>query len=440
MSAAATDIHAEWERIGILADCVAACRRGEPVAGPLKARLMTVNESVAHERRSPVWSEFATRYGLAPVDQDILACVVAPTVEPHIGWRYQALQPGIGSPYPSAALLRELLLLDAADGARLLARLGRDAPLRRHNLIEAFAQRDSFEPVRPAEASIRHFLGVEDTSHAIPGANRETVEIGWDDLVLPGACLDAVRELVAYVVHREKVVDGWGASHSGGPVALFAGPSGTGKSHAAAVVANALPGFELYRVDLGILVSKYVGETEKNLNALFDAAHDRKVVLLFDEADSLFGKRADVRDARDRYANMEISHLLSRIERHSGPCILTSNLKQHVDPAFVRRFHVVVDFPLPGVSERERLWRQYLPREAPRCDSLDYAMIAEAASLTGGQIKNAAVRAAFLAADEDASIGYEQLARSIRRELAKEGKEIFGSTLGALAEHLPEAM
>jgi SpoVK/Ycf46/Vps4 family AAA+-type ATPase len=231
----------------------------------------------------------------------------------------------------------------------------------------------------------------------------------------------------------------WGARLPGGPIALFAGPSGTGKTLAAEVIANTL-GRRLYRVDLGMLVSKYIGETEKNLNALFDAADGQNVVLLFDEADSLFGRRGDVREARDRYANMEVSHLLSRIERHRGPCILTTNLRQHLDSAFARRFQVVIDFPRPDISSRAMLWRRALPKFAPLSPDISMEQLGAALELTGAQIRNSALHAAFLAAAQDSVISLAHIAAAVMSELVKDGREVPLSSLGMLAAHLPEEL
>jgi SpoVK/Ycf46/Vps4 family AAA+-type ATPase len=181
-----------------------------------------------------------------------------------------------------------------------------------------------------------------------------------------------------------------------------------------------------------------VGETEKNLNGLLDAVTDQPVVLLFDEADSLFGRRADVKDARDRYANMEISHLLTRIEQHRGPCLLTTNLRQHLDAAFLRRFHVVVDFPRPDAAARVALWALHLPPRAPRTDEVDPERLAQAVVLSGAQIRNAALRAAYLASAAEAPLGLPHLARAIWMELAKDGRELNPAMLGSLAEFLSE--
>jgi SpoVK/Ycf46/Vps4 family AAA+-type ATPase len=238
------------------------------------------------------------------------------------------------------------------------------------------------------------------------------------------------------VTHRDRVVGEWGGRLHGGPVALFSGPSGTGKTFAAEAVAREL-GWPLYRVDLGLLVSKYVGETEKNLSSLFDAADGRRMVLLFDEADALFGKRGEVREARDRYANMEVSHLLSRMERHEGPCILTSNLRRSLDPAFARRFQSVIEFAFPDARDRERLWRLYLPPKAPYEPDVHPARLAAALELSGAQIANVSLQAAFLAASEGRPLGLEHVARAARTEFLKSGAEFLPSSLGELSAFLP---
>jgi len=194
----------------------------------------------------------------------------------------------------------------------------------------------------------------------------------------------------------------------------------------------------LYRVDLGRLVSKYIGETEQNLNNLFDAAYGRPIVLQFDEADSLFGKRGEVKEARDRYANMGVSHLLARIESHYGPCILTSNLRKHLDPAFARRFQMVVEFPRPDAAARAQLWRLLFPPRAPHLDEVDPVLLGRAVALSGGNIRNAALHAAYLAAGEERPISLRHVALAVWRELAKDGRELSLLDLGLLAQHLPD--
>jgi SpoVK/Ycf46/Vps4 family AAA+-type ATPase len=210
----------------------------------------------------------------------------------------------------------------------------------------------------------------------------------------------------------------WRGRVAGGPVALFSGPSGTGKTLAANVLANILE-LDLYKTDLGLLVSKYIGETEKNLNALFDAAAREPILLMFDEADSLFGRRSEIESSHDRYSNSAVKYLLSRIERYRGPCVLTSNSKEQFDPGILRRLQFVIEFPLPEAAERSRLWRLYLPDRAPIDRDVDTDSLARESELTGGQIRNAALHAAFLAAGESSPISSKHITSAVEAELAK---------------------
>jgi SpoVK/Ycf46/Vps4 family AAA+-type ATPase len=295
-----------------------------------------------------------------------------------------------------------------------------------------------YTPLRASAAITARLLDRPYGAPTPPGAVAVHVRAGWDELVLPPDRITALREFLAWVHQLPTIVTQWRARDHGGPVALFAGPSGTGKTFAAAVLATEL-GWPLYRVDLGLLVSKYIGETEKNLNRLFDAVDGEPAVLQFDEADSLFGRRGEVRDARDRYANLEVSHLLARIEHHHGPCVLTTNLRRHLDPAFARRFQVVLDFPRPDAPARARLWRLQLPPQAPLDAALDLEKVGAAVTLTGGGIRNAAMHAAVLAATDGRPIGPEHIALAAWRELAKDGRDLQPVALGALLEHLPVA-
>ncbi|MBC9208858.1 ATP-binding protein [Roseomonas aerophila] len=251
-------------------------------------------------------------------------------------------------------------------------------------------------------------------------AERLSPEAGWDDLILPPAQEALLREIAGQVRGRAAVLEDWGfrarLRRGLGVAALFSGPSGTGKTLAAEVLANALE-LDLVRIDLSAVVSKYIGETEKNLRRIFDAAETGGAVLLFDEADALFGKRTEVKDSHDRYANIEVSYLLQRMETYRGLAILTSNMKEALDLAFLRRLAFVVDFPFPDVAERERLWRRAIPEAAPT-EGLDYRRLAQL-SLPGGHIRNVALGAAYLAADAGAPIGMAHLLHAARRECAK---------------------
>jgi SpoVK/Ycf46/Vps4 family AAA+-type ATPase len=203
--------------------------------------------------------------------------------------------------------------------------------------------------------------------------------------------------------------------------ALFAGPSGTGKTMGAEVVARDL-GLDLYKIDLSTVMSKYVGETEKNLERIFRAARNSNAILFFDEADALFGKRSEVRDAHDRYANVEISYLLQRMEEYDGLVILTSNLSQNMDEAFVRRMHFTVEFPYPEAEDRKRIWEIVFPQQAPLAAGVDFAALAERYRLTGGNIRNIALTAAFLAARDGGVIDMQHLLWATRREFQKMGR------------------
>jgi hypothetical protein len=426
----------EWERIDLLGACLSAARRGMDIPREMGQRLDVVQQEVHSVRQDDPWRSVAADFGLETLDQDILACSLAPEAEPRLGWMYQELQPGLDSPYPTPALIREMFVMNSAESFRFNRRLRPNAPLARSGMIEGHSA-SLFQPIRPSPRACAGLLGWPAAgSPALPGAVEIPLRATWDDLVLPRHCLKQLREFILWVTHRRQVELDWGGRITGGPVALFSGPSGTGKTFAAEVVANGL-GWPLFRVDLGLLVSKYIGETEKNLNALFDAADGQAVVLLFDEADSLFSKRGEVKEARDRYANMEISHLLSRIERHRGPCILTSNLRQHIDSAFTRRFQMVVDFPRPDAAARTKLWRLHIPPQAPCDPALEPELLGRELNLSGGQIRNAALHAAFLAAGESAPIGLAHVASAVLTEFAKKGGELSSARLGKLAACLP---
>ncbi|MFD6184564.1 AAA family ATPase [Streptomyces goshikiensis] len=253
-------------------------------------------------------------------------------------------------------------------------------------------------------------------------AQRVETVYGWDDLVLPPECAAQLAEVCERVAHGRQVMDDWGFEHTlsrgRGVSALFTGPPGTGKTMAAEVIAREL-GLDLVKIDLSTVVSKYVGETEKNLERVFTAAADTDAVLLFDEADALFGKRSEVREAHDRYANIEIAYLLQRMERYEGLAVLTTNLRRNLDEAFTRRLQFIVEFPFPGEADRERIWRVCFPPRAPRDPALNFARLARDFQLTGGSIRNVVLHAAFLAASDGTAIGMPQLIRATRREFQK---------------------
>ncbi len=254
----------------------------------------------------------------------------------------------------------------------------------------------------------------------------------WSSIVLAPDILDSLRELVGRVRHGKTVFDTWGMSRtmatSRGLTALFQGPPGTGKTLVAGVIAREL-GLDLYQVDVSKVMSKWIGETERNLSAIFDAGEDGQVILLFDEADSLFAKRTEVRSSNDRYANLEVNYLLQRLDSFEGIAILTTNSGTSIDQAFKRRMSFRLSFPFPDEETREELWRAHLPAELPIAGPLALDVLARKYQLSGGYIRNACLRAAFLAAQEETSLHQRHLERAVTLEFAELGKLSSGGTL-----------
>jgi hypothetical protein len=260
----------------------------------------------------------------------------------------------------------------------------------------------------------------------------------WCDLVLPTKLIQQLREFCVRVARANQVLEEWGfdrrLSLGKGAAALFAGPSGTGKTLAAEVIASELK-LDVYKIDLAHVISKYIGETEKNLDRIFRAAEDSSAILFFDEADALFGRRSEVRDSHDRYANVEISYLLQRMEAYQGATILATNLSQNLDESFARRFAITIRFPFPDAAERERIWRTIWPTETPLGGDINFHHLADRFKLSGGNIKNAALAAAFLAAEDGGPLTTKHLLRAVEREYQKMGKCV---TAEALAEEFHE--
>ncbi len=256
----------------------------------------------------------------------------------------------------------------------------------------------------------------------------------WDDIVLPPDQLSQLREVCNQARFRHLVFGDWGfgrkLSLGKGLNALFAGPPGTGKTMAAEVIAGELQ-LDLYKIDLSQVVSKYIGETEKNLDRIFTAAESANAILFFDEADALFGKRSEVKDSHDRYANIEIAYLLQKMEEYEGVAILATNLRQNLDEAFARRMHIIVEFPFPDEEQRRRIWEVTFPREAPLDADVEFSALAREIKLAGGNIRNIALGAAFYAAADGQVINLAHLARAARREHQKLGRAWNESCLRA---------
>lgn len=260
---------------------------------------------------------------------------------------------------------------------------------------------------------------------------------GWEDIVLPREVFEQLQDIAAQVAHRALVYEKWGfgakLSRGRGTSALFSGVSGTGKTMAAEILANHLK-LDLYRIDLSAVVSKYIGETEKNLRRVFDAAEKSGAILFFDEADALFGKRSEVKDSHDRYANIEINYLLQRMEEYRGLAILATNMKSLLDQAFLRRLRFQVEFPFPDMEYRNRIWQKSFPSQTA-LGSIDYSFLARL-EVSGGNIKNIVLNAAFLAADDGQVVEMNHILRATKREYAKIGKMVLESEFGSYYERV----
>jgi SpoVK/Ycf46/Vps4 family AAA+-type ATPase len=298
---------------------------------------------------------------------------------------------------------------DAVDTARNLARwrAGMAAPMTTRDIYEACRRR---------------------SNQKLASLSRKiTPRYQWRHIVLPASRVQQLRDVCDYVKYREQVFGQWGfgrkSAYGNGLSSLFSGPSGTGKTMAAEIIAGEL-GLDLYKIDLSIVVSKFIGETEKNLSKIFSEAETSNAILFFDEADALFGKRSEVKDAHDRYANIEVGYLLQRIEEYDGIVILATNLRKNIDEAFVRRLQFTIEFPFPNVAERRRLWEVVWPSETPRDPAIDFDGLAERYEITGGSVRNIALAAAFLAAHDGRPVSMDHLLRATQRELQKMGKII----------------
>jgi SpoVK/Ycf46/Vps4 family AAA+-type ATPase len=247
----------------------------------------------------------------------------------------------------------------------------------------------------------------------------------WQDIVLPPDLFEQLQEIYSYIKQYYKVYSDWGFEKKltlgKGLNALFSGPSGTGKTMAAEIIAHELQ-LDLYKIDLSTVVSKYIGETEKNLSLIFKEGQASNAILFFDEADAIFGKRSEVKDAHDRYANIEIAYLLQKMDEYDGMVILATNLRKNIDEAFSRRMHFTIEFPIPDENDRKRIWQNIFPAEAPLDKDIDFSFLARQFQITGGNIKNIALSAAFLAAQNGSEISMDNIIKAIKREYQKMGK------------------
>ena len=260
---------------------------------------------------------------------------------------------------------------------------------------------------------------------------------GWGDLVLPDDKMQQLRGVEGRVRHRQLVHREWGfgqkLSRGKGLNVLFTGPSGTGKTMAAEVLAGALS-LTLHQIDLSTVISKYIGETEQHLSAIFREAESSQTLLFFDEADALFGKRTEVKDAHDRYANIEVNYLLQRIEQYEGIVVLATNLQRNLDDAFIRRINEVIEFPMPDEAAREQIWQRHFPAEAPTKE-IDFAFLAKQFKLAGGSIRNVAMAAAYAAAEDGSAIDMGHVIPAIQAEYQKQARLVMENEFGKYLHH-----
>jgi winged helix domain-containing protein/ATPase family protein associated with various cellular activities (AAA) len=300
----------------------------------------------------------------------------------------------------------------------------RDAAATARNLARGRVLEAAAAPM-PNQAELQAACRLHSNPKLSALAQKITPKYGWSDIVLPADRLEVLREICNAVRYRARVYEDWGfggkLSLGKGLNVLFAGPPGTGKTMGAEVVAGEL-GLDLYKIDLSTVVSKYIGETEKNLARLFAEGETSNALLFFDEADALFGKRSEVRDSHDRYANLEISYLLQRMDEYEGVVILATNLRKNMDDAFARRMHFTLEFPFPGESDRQRIWSGLWPAATPRSEEIDLDLLARRYEIAGGNIRNIVLAAAFLAAADGGTVTMAHLLRATQREYQKMGK------------------
>jgi len=434
------------------ADARLAVRRAAALAGDdlLRLRAADIPADVAErEHLARLWRR---EFVLGPV----MLLVELDDADPAAAGRVGAFADAVAGPVvvigpgPLGALRPELAVTLAPTGRDEQRRLWRDHLGGSHASLEPLVERavgqfslgisdvvDVADAVAAANGDGATVLWERCRSRTRPGlaslAEHVVTGAGWDDLVLADDDLDVLRTIVEHVRHRATVQEAWGLDHGArgvGISALFHGPSGTGKTLAAEVVANAA-GLDLFRIDLSAVVSKYIGETEKNLSRIFDAAEAGGAVLLFDEADALFGKRSEVRDSHDRYANVEVSYLLQRMETYRGLAVLTTNLRQALDTAFLRRLHFVVAFPFPDEVQRAEMWRRVFPPGVATLD-LDVDKLARL-GLSGASIRGIALHASYAAAASGGPVELDHVRIAARRELAKLDQSLSrGEAMGLL--------
>ncbi|MGH9152745.1 MAG: ATP-binding protein [Acidimicrobiales bacterium] len=404
--------------------------------GGLSGRLLAIDgpdEGIPplsrYHGRAPLAQVIAAA-GLTASEALVLVAAIAPHVDEKFDRLYAELTDRPGAVGLSGEVARTLAARTFTGRLEAAARLSSSAPLLASGLLSLDQAGDLSSRLRADPALVRWVLGLRSepvTMSADFPARPLTTVYTLDDVVLPGPARRRITDLANRIAHRDLVVETWGFGrhhdNTAGLVALFHGPPGTGKTMTAAALSRSA-GLSAYLVDLSALVSKYIGETEKALARVFDRAVRERCLLVFDEADAVFGRRTEVSDSHDRYANQEVSYLLSRIESHPGAVILTTNLLSNIDEAFQRRIQVMVEFPEPGPGERVRLWRAVLPRELPVADEVDLDLLGQRFPLSGAQIRDASLDAAYLAAANGGVVTQEYLLSAVHRQFEKAGRTV----------------
>lgn len=431
MTALAAELRAALEML----EAVIAIRVEERRGGPA-GRLLGVDEPdeaippLSRYRGSAPLAQLIDTAGLTAAEALVLVAAIAP----HVDEKFDRLYAGLTDRPSATGLTGEVARTLAARtfGGRLdaAARLSGGGPLLASGLLSLDTPGDLAGRLRAEPGVVRWVLGLPPepvtVSADFPARPLSTVH-SLEDVVLPALARRRIADLADRIAHRDLVVETWGFGrhhdNSSGLVALFHGPPGTGKTMTAAALSRST-GLPAYLVDLSALVSKYIGETEKSLARVFDRAVRERCLLVFDEADAIFGKRTEVSDSHDRYANQEVSYLLSRIEAHPGVVVLTTNLLSNIDDAFQRRIHVMVEFPEPGPGERVRLWHSVLPPELPMAGDVDLDLLAQRFPLSGAQIRDAGLDAAYLAAADGRVVTQEYLINGVHRQFEKAGRAV----------------
>ncbi|MCU0526246.1 MAG: ATP-binding protein [Elainella sp. Prado103] len=379
-------------------------------------------------------------------DQQAIEMITIPFIIPDFGerrrcWQWHLEAAGMELAGTSVDVLADCFRLTSGQIANAVTRA--QAQLRWQQVLGSREAPDSISPLKSqlqdfANQNQRGLKALFAAARAQSGHELATLARKlepvhfWKDLVLPPKALVPMREICQRVMHHHQVLAEWGfdrkLSQGKGISALFVGPSGTGKTMAAEVIANEL-GLDLYKIDLSGVVSKYIGETEKNLERIFRAAENTSVILFFDEADALFGKRSEVRDSHDRYANLEISYLLQKMEQYEGIAILATNLHNNLDEAFIRRLAFTVHFPPPDEESRRQIWQGIWAEQVPLAEDVDLNFLARQFKLSGGNIKNIALAAAFLAATDGTAVSMTHLLQATQREYQKLGKVLTEAEL-----------